>query len=422
MSNVAPPGTASSPPAGLNATSSGPRFEPTGNGDAAVWVRRPSEPTQKVETTAGFRVEVASSRPSGLNDSDPGASAIANGDPGSAVSCPPAPTSYTLTSPVEPPPPSGTSSETASRLPDGLNFTSTAGPSVVTGEPGSNVSTPFAATENNETASTPSAAARSPPDGPNATLSGCVPVPVLNVGSIRVSDPSPATESIATDEASGSGIASRPPDGLNVTSSGSSASNGEPGTGLSAPPGPTVIIDTVPSMSFADASSCPEGLNDTGPASPPTSNGDPATGVRTGAAACAPAAPTVTHASTAQTAAIARRAPLIPPTPDRIAFPPVKSLGCALARSGVPRARKVATAGEPSHTTLPDASERTTGAVTDRCPSTGAPPAARLAGSSASTSRPISTPHPRSQSFTQMCRCSTPRESRSAAAARSREH
>ena len=77
-------------------------------------------------------------------------------------------------------------------------------------------------------------------------------------------------------------VASSPPDGLNATEFGPRpVANGEPATGVSAPPAPTENTDTVLPPLLAVASSPPDGLNATeiGLVPRPVANGEPATGV-----------------------------------------------------------------------------------------------------------------------------------------------
>ncbi len=79
-------------------------------------------------------------------------------------------------------------------------------------------------------------------------------------------------------------VASSPPDGLNATEFGLlplPVENGEPVTGVSAPPAPTENTDTELPLKFAVASSPADGLNATefGLLPLPVVNGEPVTGV-----------------------------------------------------------------------------------------------------------------------------------------------
>jgi hypothetical protein len=78
------------------------------------------------------------------------------------------------------------------------------------------------------------------------------------------------------------------PDGLNATDVGPTpAWNGDPGTGASAPRGPTSKTDMLFDERFAVASSLPPGANATDCGAPPVANGDPGAGAKTGVAAAA---------------------------------------------------------------------------------------------------------------------------------------
>ena len=71
-------------------------------------------------------------------------------------------------------------------------------------------------------------------------------------------------------------VASSPPPGLNATDAGSlPVANGEPETGVSAPPDPTENTDTVLATLLAVASSPPPGLNATELGPLPVPNGEP---------------------------------------------------------------------------------------------------------------------------------------------------
>jgi hypothetical protein len=81
-------------------------------------------------------------------------------------------------------------------------------------------------------------------------------------------------------------VASRLPDALNATDTGPvPVGNGEPDTGVSAPPDPTENTDTVLAPVLAVANRFPDALNATENGSEPVGNGEPDTGANAGAAA-----------------------------------------------------------------------------------------------------------------------------------------
>ena len=161
----------------------------------------PPAPTENTDTLLDLEFAVASSPPPGLNATDSGNDPVVNGEPATGVSAPPAPTENTDTV-------LSASFAVASRLPSGLNATENP-PPFGNGEPVTGVSAPSAPTENTET------------------------LPALS---------DPLTKFA---------VASSFPSGLNATEGvhvapGSPAGNGEPGTGVSAPPAPTENTDTLP--------------------------------------------------------------------------------------------------------------------------------------------------------------------------------
>ncbi len=89
---------ASSPPLGLNATENVALLLPVANGEPATLLSEPPAPTANTGTALSS-VAAASSRPSGLNATDavklllP----VANGEPATVLSEPPAPTANTDT-------------------------------------------------------------------------------------------------------------------------------------------------------------------------------------------------------------------------------------------------------------------------------------------------------------------------------------
>ena len=124
-----------------------------------------------------------------------------------------------------------------------------------------------------------------------------------------VSAPPAATENTDTVLPALLAVASSPPAGLNATESGPPpVTNGEPVTGVSAPPAPTENTDTVLPPALAVASSPPAGLNATECGKVPAANGEPATCVNAGSAS-APAAPVSRPAHDNPTTSTARRTP-----------------------------------------------------------------------------------------------------------------
>ena len=86
---------ARSAPPGLNATDAGEM--PVANGEPATGVSAPPAPTENTDTVSPF--PVARSAPDGLNATDAGVMPVVNGEPGTWVSAPAAPTENTDTVP-----------------------------------------------------------------------------------------------------------------------------------------------------------------------------------------------------------------------------------------------------------------------------------------------------------------------------------